>query len=102
MGTKTMAAKATKTAKGGRCRVFVIQEPGPGKRFFVMVYFADGSVYTYSELEPQRNCLKLAKNMAKENQPASVILQGVNGKFREVFSYPPVRNRPSNERKAAK
>lgn len=73
---------------------YICAEPGPGKRFYLLCYYIDRfEPEIHDELKSQRKLLAETKVTAKEYQPSSIYVQGANGKYRLVNSYPRVVNR---------
>lgn len=86
-----MATK--KAAKAKRTRIYVVQQPGPGKLWHYWLYYANGAAWQEQRVRTQRETLLRAIESAKAYQPSTIYVQRKNGSWREVRSYPAVVNR---------
>ena len=97
MPSKKGKAKSAATGRyvpAKRTLIYVLQQPGPGKLWYLFAYYPPphGGVDQDGEWVTQRSALREAVNLAKISQPATVYVQRKNGQWREVRSYPAVRN----------
>jgi len=97
-----MATKKKAPAPKVRTRIYVTRLPGarPVRFHAIVNTIAPGGRSQPATIDPrfgtQAQVLNIATAYAKANQPASVWIQNQDGQWREVLSYPAVRD--GNER----